>query len=107
MPDERELAVLQARQAWWIRVFYLTDPRKPTLADIAQAVGLKRGSASVVSKWITRDAVPKYQHLVRLAAYFNVPLRALTEPDPTDEERATEFRRLAFGAVDAPTRRSA
>lgn len=101
MPSDHDIAVMRARQAWWLKILRETDPRKPTLPEVAKASGLKIGSASVVSLWENNKAVtgPKYEQLVRLARFYGVPLTVLTEPKETDEERAASLRQLALGAV--------
>lgn len=101
MPTDRDLALLRARQAWWLKVLRETDSRKLTLSQVAVAAGLDGGSGSVVSLWENNRAKnpPKYEQLVRLAAFYGVPLGLLTEPPETDEERLAHFRQLALGAV--------
>ena len=101
MPTKQELAVRRARQAWWLRVCRETDPRKPKLDEIAEAAGLKPGSGSVVSLWERNRTIsgPKLEQLVRLAAYYGVPLSLFTEPPETDEERVATYRQLALGAI--------
>lgn len=103
MPTDHELAVTKARQAWMLRVARLTDPREPTLAEIAVAAGLGEGSGSVVSLWErnrTKGDGPKQSQLRRLAAFYGLPLNVFTEPEPTDEERLAGLRRLAIAAVE-------
>jgi transcriptional regulator with XRE-family HTH domain len=102
MPTEPDLALVQARTAWWLLVCRLTDPRKPTLADVATAAGLSEGSGSTISRWENNQAVnpPKLPQLRRLAAFYGVPLSLFTEPPETDEERAARYRQLALGAVE-------
>lgn len=103
MPTDHELAVTKARQAWMLRVARMTDPREPTLAQVAVAAGLKATSGSVVSLWEnnrTKGDGPKQSQLRRLAAYYGLPLNVFTEPDETDEERLSKLRRLAIAAVE-------
>jgi transcriptional regulator with XRE-family HTH domain len=102
MPTPEEMAERRARQAWWLRVVRMTDPRKPTLSQVAVAAGLKPGSGSVVSLWERDDSKegPKQSQLVRLAAYYEVPLALFTEPRETDEEYVSRLRRLAVAAID-------
>lgn len=102
MGTDRDLAQSQARTAWWLRVCRMTDPRIPTLAQVAVAAGLSEGSGSTVSRWETNTAInpPKLPQLRLLARFYGVPVRLFTEPPETDEERAARYRRLALGAVD-------
>lgn len=85
MPTLEEDALRRKRQAYWLRTVRAVDPRRPTLADVARAAGLKGTSGSVVSLWendVAREG-PKLSQLQRLAAFYAVPLRIFTEPDPT------------------------
>lgn len=101
MPTDQEIALIRARQAWWLKMCRETDPRKPTLGAVAKAAGLDEGSGSVVSLWENNrtKSGPKYEQLVRLAAYYAVPLSVFTEPPETDQERLAHFRQLALGAI--------
>lgn len=101
--------MIRARQAWWLKMCRETDPRKPTLGQVAVAAGISDGSGSVVSLWENNKGVnlPKYEQLVRLAAFYGVPLTVFTEPDETDQERLAHFRRLALGAIAAALEDSA
>lgn len=85
-----------------LRVARMTDPREPTLADVAIAAGLGAGSGSVVSLWERNRTPegPKQSQLRRLAAFYGLPLGVFTEPPETDEERLARLRRLAIAAVE-------
>jgi transcriptional regulator with XRE-family HTH domain len=101
MPDDFELARNRTRLAWWLRACRLADPRDPTLAQVAIAAGLSKGSGSVVSLWETNRSVnpPKLEQLQRLARFYGVPLTLFTEPPETDAERLARYRRLALEAL--------
>lgn len=101
MPDDHELAAIRARQAWMLRMARLTDPRRPTQADVAKAAGLGIGSGSVVSLWESNKSKggPSLDQLRRVARFFGLPLTVFTEPPETDEERLANLRRLAIAAV--------
>jgi transcriptional regulator with XRE-family HTH domain len=106
MPTEPDLARARARTAYWLRTCRELDERKPTLAQVAEAAGLKATSGSVVSQWENNRSVnpPKLQQLRLLAAFYGVPLTLFTEPPETDEERMARYRQLALGAVDLERR---
>ena len=102
MPSDPDLALSKARLAYWLRMCRETDPRKPTLAAVAVAAGLSRGSGSVVSQWENNLTVnpPKLPQLQRLSAFYGVPLSLFTEPPETDEERLASTRRILMEAVE-------
>lgn len=105
MPTDQELAQVRARRAWYLKIARLTDPREPTLSEVAQAAGLASGSGSVISLWENNKAgegSPKDSQLRRLASYYGLPFSLFSDPPnvETDQERLAGMRRLAIGAVD-------
>lgn len=108
MPTDDEIDVLRRRRAWWIAAARRADPRQPTLAAVATAVGLKVKSASTVSDW--ENAIgggPSMSQLERLAAYYRLPLSTFTEPRPTEQEVLDSLRDLSRAAVELGTEDSA
>lgn len=100
MPTDEELAAQRRRRAWWIASARRADPREPTLADVARAVGLKANSASTVSDWERNiGGGPSVEQLHRLAAYYGLAVSVFMEPDPTEQEYLDQARALASAAV--------
>lgn len=94
VPTDEEIRGERARQAYWLRMARLTDPRQPTLSQVAQAAGLKPGSGSVVSLWerdVNREG-PKRSQIIRLAAFYRLPLGLFIAPLATDADRLQAFR---------------
>jgi transcriptional regulator with XRE-family HTH domain len=102
MPTDEELAIQRRRRAWWIASARRADPREPTLADVALAVGLKANSASTVSDWERNiGGGPSVAQLHRLAAYYGLAVSVFMEPDPTEQDYLDQARALASDAVAA------
>lgn len=102
MPTDHELTAERHRQAYWLRLARAYDPRKPTLADVAQAAGLSANSGGMVSRW-ENDRTPegpKPSRLKRVAAFYGLPVDLFSSPPETDEDRLADMRRLAIGAVE-------
>jgi transcriptional regulator with XRE-family HTH domain len=101
MPTDAELAAQRRRRAWWIAAARRADPRKPTLIDVALAIGFKAKSASTVSDWENNiGGGPSIEQLHRLAAFYGVPVKTFMEPDPTDQDALDQLRELAIAAVE-------
>lgn len=106
MSTTDQQAIRAKRRAWLLLVARRTDPRRPKLEDVAQAIGLKPTSASSVSDWEWGVAAPKTRYLEALAAYYGIPVGVLLNPPatPTDEERMAEWRaELARAAIGLAT----
>lgn len=102
MPTDHELSAERHRQAYWLRLARLYDPRRPTLADVAKAAGLADKSGGMVSRW-ENDRTPegpKQSRLKRVAAFYGLPVALFSEPPETDEDRLARMRRLAIGAIE-------
>lgn len=101
MPTDDEIEQRRRRRAWWIASARRADPRQPKLEAVALAVGLKATSASTVSDWENNiGGGPSITQMERLAAFYGLPVRTFTEPEPTDQEVLDRLRELAIAAVD-------
>lgn len=101
MPTEEELAQQRRRRSWWIAAARRADPRRPTLAAVARAVGLKPNSASTVSDWENDiGGGPSVEQLHRLAAFYGIPVAVFMEPEPTEQEHLDRLRMLASDALE-------
>lgn len=94
MPTEEEIALIERRRAWWLRV----ARRGMNQTGVAKALGLSEKSGSTIGDWERGVSQPSLRQLAQLAAIYGVPLELLVNPPMTDDERLDEIVRLAGGA---------
>lgn len=93
LPTDDEIRRRQRRTAWWLFVARRRSGR--TLGDVAKHLGLK--AASSVGDFERGVTFPSLRQLTLMAALYEVDLRLLTDPPPTDEERLADS---AIGAAE-------
>lgn len=86
LPTEDDHLLHQRRQGWWLLVARISAGK--TQADAAAALSLT--AASSYGDFERGVTAPSLKQLRNLAIFFEVPLRVLTEPEKTDEERLEE-----------------
>jgi transcriptional regulator with XRE-family HTH domain len=97
MPTEDEIALIERRRAWWLRV----ARRGMNQTGVAKALGLSEKSGSTIGDWERGVSQPSLRQLAQLAAIYAVPLELLVNPPMTDDERLDEIVRLAGDAERA------
>lgn len=97
MPTDEELALIERRRAWWLRV----ARRGMNQTGVAKLLKLSAKSGSTIGDWERGVSQPSLRQLSQLAAVYGVPVGLFVNPPMTDEERLDEIVRLAAGAERA------
>jgi transcriptional regulator with XRE-family HTH domain len=123
-PMAEDESTFLKRQGFWLRM--ARERAGKSQKGAAEYLGLSEKSKSSISDYENGVTAASQVTLRRLAKWYGVPIRLLTEPEPTIEERIDELVRLANdeeradwergqgrapgdegGPNDAPRRRSA
>ncbi len=97
MPTDDEIALLERRRAWWLRV----ARRGMNQSGVAMSLGLSAKSGSTIGVWERGASQPSLRQLAQLAALYEVPLDLFVNPPMTDDERLDEIVQRAGAAERA------